>query len=88
MVLVFVFESFSLLVAPVSGCCSVKMSDGLGRSWDGLGQSLGGLWAVLGCLGAVSERSWGDLGAVLCGLGAVLWILGRSGAKMLLFHWF
>ena len=40
MVLVFVFESFSLLVAPASGCCSVKTSDGLGRSLGGLGAVL------------------------------------------------
>ena len=60
MVLVFVFESFSLLVAPVGCCCSVKTSDGLGRSLGGLGTVLGSLWAVFG-------RSWcglGDLGAV------------------------
>ena len=60
MVLVFVFESFSLLVAPVSGCCSVKTSDGFGRSLGGLGTVLGRSWGSLG-------RSWwglGDLGAV------------------------
>ena len=70
MVLVFVFESFSLLMAPVSGCCSVKTSDGLGRSLGGLGTVLGNIWVVFG-------RSWAVLGRSQNGLGA---ILGQSWA--------
>ena len=72
MVLAFVFESFSLLVAPVSGCCSVKTYDGLGRSLGGVGTVLGGLWAVFG-------RSWAALGRSQNGLGA---ILGQSWAVL------
>ena len=72
MVLVFVFESFSLLVAPVRGCCSVKKSDGLGRSLGSLGTVLGSLWAVFGRswggLGTVLGRSWGSLGWSWCSL--------------------
>ena len=64
----------------------------LGIVLGGLGadmlRSRGGLGAILGGLGAVSGRSWGILGTVLGGLRAVLEILGRSGAKMLIFHWF